>query len=411
MPTLSFVLDDKLPLVYDAVIAIYSVSKKPKCSKRTDAINSYCLALRTVWIKSFGEDHVMPRKSVAKRLENILTDYNNKVVIESQRKTQKKKSAGSQTISKSIHVLNKEWRFSEVPVKKHSRKKDKKLLNNDLLDIGVNMEIVTGREQIFYEDQLRAHECRLSEEIDEEYELEMEARALENTEAEKAKELEQAEAEKEIELENSYIFDDSCYEVVPKNKRKLLCESGQAKCDQEVQVSLLELPKLEIRKVRKTTEEVKNSIATVSVRAGVSVPKACIAVQAVCEKLYNHKYYLSPPLPTIEEADETTVPTSKRPRTSDDYKVYKDVLPFVKTVNEYKHKKALDREIHAAGLLLEKDESTKSTLHFDSTRRSRIDGEWPSLVLNFKNDKPADCHMIRLRPLFFAYEDRDQIKN
>jgi len=60
-------------------------------------------------------------------------------------------------------------------------------------------------------------------------------------------------------------------------------------------------------------------------------------------------------------------------------------------------------------LLLEKDESTKSTLHFDSTRRSRIDGEWPSLVLNFKNDKPADCHMIRLRPLFFAYEDRDQI--
>jgi len=246
MPTLSFVLDDKLPLVYDAVIAIYSVSKKPKCSKRTDAINSYCLALRTVWIKSFGEDHVMPRKSVVKRLENILTDYNNKVVIESQRKTQKKKSAGSQTISKSIHVLNKEWRFSEVPVKKHSRKKDKKLLNNDLLDIGVNMEIVTGREQIFYEDQLRARECRLSEEIDEEYELEMEARALENTEAEKAKELEQAEAEKEIELENSYIFDDSCYEVVPKNKRKLLCESGQAKCDQEVQVSLLELPKLEI---------------------------------------------------------------------------------------------------------------------------------------------------------------------
>ena len=84
MPTLSFVLDDKLPLVYDAAIAIYSVSKKPKCSKRTDAINSYCLALRTVWIKSFGEDHVMPRKSVVKRLENILTDYNNKVVIESQ---------------------------------------------------------------------------------------------------------------------------------------------------------------------------------------------------------------------------------------------------------------------------------------------------------------------------------------
>ena len=52
---------------------------------------------------------------------------------------------------------------------------------------------------------------------------------------------------------------------------------------------------------------------------------------------------------------------------------------------------------------------TKVTLHFDTTSRSRIDGEWPSLILNFKSDVEEDNQMIMLRALFFAFEDREQI--
>ena len=79
--SLSFDLGDKLPLTYDAAISIYSVSLNNKSQKRTHAINSYYTALRTIWIKSFGEEHVMSRKGVVDRLKNILLDYQNKVVL------------------------------------------------------------------------------------------------------------------------------------------------------------------------------------------------------------------------------------------------------------------------------------------------------------------------------------------
>ena len=60
-----------------------------------------------------------------------------------------------------------------------------------------------------------------------------------------------------------------------------------------------------------------------------------------------------------------------------------------------------------AGLaLLNKREFEKSTLHYDTTSRCHIDGEWPSLILSF-----SDGRDFELRPIFFAYEDRQQIAN
>ena len=56
------------------------------------------------------------------------------------------------------------------------------------------------------------------------------------------------------------------------------------------------MDKLQIQKIRNTTEEVKDVIYTISYCSGVSVPKAQIAVQAVCEQLYKHKCFLEPPL-------------------------------------------------------------------------------------------------------------------
>ena len=45
---------------------------------------------------------------------------------------------------------------------------------DSLLDIGQNMDQITGREKAFYKDQKSKRECRLSEEIDEEPEEEKE---------------------------------------------------------------------------------------------------------------------------------------------------------------------------------------------------------------------------------------------
>ena len=48
--------------------------------------------------------------------------------------------------------------------------------NGGLFDISKDVEKLSGREEIFYEDQKGDRQCRLSEEIDAEYEAERETR-------------------------------------------------------------------------------------------------------------------------------------------------------------------------------------------------------------------------------------------
>jgi hypothetical protein len=181
--------------------------------------------------------------------------------------------------------------------------------------------------------------------------------------------------------------------------------------DKDIKVNINACP--EIRKGRNTTASIKDTIATVSYRAIISVPKARLATQTVCEKLYGHKYHLEKPkLTTVEdeEEEEEEEPLSKKPRTIKDYEEYKNVLPSIKSVNTYKHLKAMHQEIKAAEALVNKDKHTKVTLHYDTTSRSRIDGEWPCLILNFLSSDSTKCGMFPLRALTFAYEDREQIK-
>ena len=141
--------------------------------------------------------------------------------------------------------------------------------------------------------------------------------------------------------------------------------------------------------------------------------------------MYGHKYYLTPeeqqkfePSDDLENIDKTvdanysdssSEPKSKKPRTSDDYRTYKNVLPSARIVGDYKHNKALHQEIAAARALENLVDGTKVTLHFDTTGRSQIDGEWPSLILNFLSDNKNQCRVFYLRALFFAFEDRQQI--
>ena len=73
------------------------------------------------------------------------------------------------------------------------------------------------------------------------------------------------------------------------------------------------------------------------------------------------------------------------------------------------NRKALHQEIAAANALSSIEIGTHVTLHFYTTGRSRVDGEWPALILNFISDDIEKNIMYRLRALFFAHEDREQI--
>lgn len=80
------------------------------------------------------------------------------------------------------------------------------------------------------------------------------------------------------------------------------------------------------------------------------------------------------------------------------------VLPPAKTIASYKHMQASQVELDAALALYNKSSEDVSTVHYDTTSRSYIDGEWPSIILSFSSGIDYN-----LRSLFFAYEDRDQI--
>ena len=181
----------------------------------------------------------------------------------------------------------------------------------------------------------------------------------------------------------------------------------------------------EIRKSRNYCINIKDAIATVSYKAAISIGKVRLAVQATCDKFYGHRYYLSteeqqkyePQLSTITEAenedivsDDADEPVSKRPRTASEYQTnYRYVLPSRNISGDFKHDKAMKQEITAAEVISSKTDGTKVTLHYDTTSRSKIDGEWPSLILNFLSQDKANTNMFMLRALFFADEDREQI--
>ena len=52
------------------------------------------------------------------------------------------------------------------------------------------------------------------------------------------------------------------------------------------------------------------------------------------------------PISNNTEESETGEPFNKKTSTADDYAICKNDLPDVKSINEYKHKKAFYQEIH-----------------------------------------------------------------
>ena len=155
MEEIHFSLGDKLPTVYDAAITIFSICITPTSSIMTHVISQYAVALKNVWEKAFGSDHVLCHRQIKSKLTKVVKDYHNKVYLKHHRKSAKKKINGeikpSAEVRESIRSLNKKWRLMNK--------------NNNLFDIGKDTKKLTGRESAFYIDQLTKREGRLSEEI------------------------------------------------------------------------------------------------------------------------------------------------------------------------------------------------------------------------------------------------------
>ena len=333
-------IGDKLPIVYDVAMAIHSVAPSASKKGREDSINRYSLSLHEMWVKAFGKDHVTSVQTIKNRIVNIMKDYDNKCYKASCRRW------GSDSSLKPLRVLNRIWRFQEVPQKKTTpRSKLQKFTNNDLFDIGKDVKKLTGDKAAFYKDQCGGRIGRLSEKIDVEYAEEQERKQQEE---ERKRTL--------MDEEESFANPPEFQEMLMSSAKDSSLEGRKiVMIDRGIQCDDINITP-EIRLKRNSFPKVKDAIATVSYRAGISVTKARIATKAVAEKMYGHHYALevqkSSALETIDEAAEE--PVSKNPRTKDDYEKYKYVLPSNKSINTYKHMKALVQEIDAANALKNK---------------------------------------------------------
>ena len=111
---------------------------------------------------------------------------------------------------------------------------------------------------------------------------------------------------------------------------------------------------------------------------------------------------------TFHHRRKIPITFQKKPKTTDDNAAYSGVFPDTKTIANHKHSQPLQREQDTAITLINKGSNNKTILHFDTTKRSRIDGAWPSLILNIRSP-PNQTQRFTSRPLFFAFEDRENV--
>ena len=216
------------------------------------------------------------------------------------------------------------------------------------------------------------------------------------------------------------MFNESMGQLDVSLNRSGIARSTKSLEDKGVQVNACR-SRQKIRNGRNCTFRSKSACARVSVRCNISAEMSREAVRITCESMYDDEYYVSKDEAIEKDPDleyarkqvgaETLPKPPKRakcketvPHKIEDWKVYENVLPSAKTINNHKHVMAIQQERDAATALNSISLTIKSTLHYDATTRSKIDGDWPALILIF-----SDGRRFTLRPLFFAYEDRAQI--
>ena len=155
------------------------------------------------------------------------------------------------------------------------------------------MDQVTGREKAFYEDQKSKGECRLSEQIDEEFKEEKQE--LLEKKKEKEEQLSQGVSfimEGDVESE---VLDDSMNSVILNSSlnRSGLSRNTKEYSHKNVQTEAVYQERPKIRKICDCTNAVKTTRVNLSVKCNMSPEMSRVSVQTVYKNLYDLNYFLS----------------------------------------------------------------------------------------------------------------------
>ena len=116
----AFVLGNKLPTIYDAVIDLFKSCSNPTSSKMATQVSIYSYALIRQQTMTFGEGFTIQYQAVRDKVMALVTNYYNKVNTEHHCTKPKKKD--TVFVPKSMRYLNKAWRKSSMVVMKNRRK-------------------------------------------------------------------------------------------------------------------------------------------------------------------------------------------------------------------------------------------------------------------------------------------------
>lgn len=407
---LKYAFGANLPLEVDVVLMITrdAPASQPgrETKLRTQVINNFTTSLLSHWSRAFGSEVVQSRKVVQKKIRRLVNSYFTEYVMPS-----RSKKRSNELSSKTKRQLFRIWA-------------EKHMILFDLLKTHVNPDDFDDDERLFYHNQKSNRSGALSGQIDEQLTNPL----LRPDETDTPSFVEECQEDMD---ENSEIDCDEAIErmeidlpptvdpVSPsRNRSGLAREVIEAQSSHCITNIPFECPRPEIRRQRLLTERIKVACARVAVGAQCSAMYARRAVQIVAKELYGHDYYLTPEEQMLKEPDivhEFEVKSGdkvvnedgslhKVPHSSQEWKRFRYVLPSEKTINRYIGLMAAQEEAEAGTALLTMPADVKSTIHYDATTRSCIDGDWVSITLAFSNDAEYD-----LRPIFMGSEDRENI--
>ena len=361
---ITFVLGSKLPWISECVEAVlhHAPGGSPKQDKETAlrraTINAFVTALRELWCSAFGDECVTARKVIADKLRREIVVHFNA-----------DKHRSGDTVSRRARV--RQWRRNHNIIFN--------CLRSDIDPTNFEHD-----ERVFYANQQLPHRpgC-VTDKVDDDY------------------------TPPPVVSKDAMTYADAATDT--RDEQRLL-RSGftRDQVSRETQMESADIvhslqPPIRTGS-RKCTDRSKIAIAAVSTRCGISVQKARVAVQATCEHMYGHKYLIEKANSVVDEPPTKRAQSAWPLVSAADYVDYKFILLSTRTVTDFKLSLAAQEEANAAQALRDLADDVRVTVHYDTTTRNNIDGEWPSLILVF-----SDARRFRLRPLFFAYEDRQNI--
>ena len=383
----NFILSGYLPTVVECVQAICAVSSTYGSDKQVQVIHDFGLLLKESWEKAFGSENVAVRKTISKRLTQLVKDYTTKVL----------KRKGNRTVN----------------IRRWSKDNNKVLI---LFHKEVEVDKLPEAERLFYEDQMSLRKNRfVTGELDEKYVIEQENR-LEEIRVQ----MENENRELQCSFGDKIAHDDSANATTDDIGIDLSFSSNRSgKTRKTAVVSHAETQtgfrydlQLPLRDgFRNFNNSIKLALASSCAEANISSNQSRLAFKASSKIFYKMNYYLSPdevPTEDLETSDinppEHHKSGSKVPRSKQDYIKYQDVLPSHKSVDHMKHLMAIQEERNAALALIDAMPDEVATMKYDTTSRRRLKGEWPSIIVKSSTGKK-----YRLRSLHMSHEDRQNI--